>query len=108
MTDSDFEDTADFDTNDISKILKEIDSANLALDSIDVRADKLKASIMSLLQAQSQPNPFANTEPVPLEKEIDAPNVESLSIASVATADAPSDQTPKENSTLSVKAPASN
>ncbi|KAF9438273.1 hypothetical protein BGZ76_008914 [Entomortierella beljakovae] len=86
MTDSDFEDAADFDIKDISSILKDIDSANSALDTIDVRADKLKASIVSLLQAQSLPNPYANVEPQPLENESDVVNVESsTTITSIAT-----------------------
>ncbi|KAF9286242.1 hypothetical protein BGZ68_003081 [Mortierella alpina] len=69
MTDPDFEDAADFDVNDISNILKDIDSANLALDALDGRAEKLTASLASLLKAQSGPNPFANVEPAPLEEE---------------------------------------
>ncbi|KAG0029503.1 hypothetical protein BGZ81_003733 [Podila clonocystis] len=70
MTDSDFDDTefdADFDAKDISSILNDIDKANLALDTLDVRADKLTASLASLLKAQSQPNPFQHVEPAPLE-----------------------------------------
>lgn len=35
MTDSDFEDNADFDVNNISNILKDIDNANLALDVME-------------------------------------------------------------------------
>jgi hypothetical protein len=35
MTDSDFEDNADFDVDDISSILKDIDNANLALDVME-------------------------------------------------------------------------
>ncbi|KAG0228657.1 hypothetical protein BGX31_006487 [Mortierella sp. GBA43] len=62
MTDSDFEDAADFDINDMSSILKDIDNTNLALDALDGRADKLRANILSLLQAQSQPNPYDNAE----------------------------------------------
>ncbi|KAF9575932.1 hypothetical protein EC968_000893 [Mortierella alpina] len=69
MTDPDFEDAADFDVNDISNILKDIDSANLALDALDDRAEKLTASLASLLKAQSGPNPFADVEPAPLEEE---------------------------------------
>ncbi|KAI1317602.1 hypothetical protein EDD11_008172 [Mortierella claussenii] len=71
MTDPDFDNTADFDPSDISSILKEIDSAHLALDAVDQRADKLKANIMSLLQAQSQPNPYANTAAESLESDIE-------------------------------------
>ncbi|KAI7818647.1 hypothetical protein BC939DRAFT_462378 [Gamsiella multidivaricata] len=71
MTDPDFEDAGDFDVKDISTILKDIDSANLALDVMDGRADKLRESIMSLLKAQSQPNPYANTEANSLELELD-------------------------------------
>ncbi|KAF9954527.1 hypothetical protein BGZ72_004500 [Mortierella alpina] len=68
MTDPDFDD-ADFDVKDISSILKDIDSANLALDALDGRAEKLTASLASLLKAQSGPNPFTNAEPAPLEEE---------------------------------------
>ncbi|KAF9294156.1 hypothetical protein BGZ74_011396 [Mortierella antarctica] len=70
MTDSDFDESefdADFDAKDISSILKDIDNANLALDTLDVRADKLTASLASLLKAQSQPNPFQHVETAPLE-----------------------------------------
>ncbi|KAF9998147.1 hypothetical protein BGZ79_008178 [Entomortierella chlamydospora] len=103
MTDSDFED-ANFDINDISSILKDIDSANLALDSIDVRADKLTASIMSLLKAQSLPNPYANIEPEPLEDEVSVLSVESVTITSEITLDAPSPSTlSKEDSAASEK-----
>ncbi|KAF9353664.1 hypothetical protein BGX26_008573 [Mortierella sp. AD094] len=109
MTDSDFEDSADFDVKDISSILKDIDSANLALDSIDVRADKLTASIMSLLKAQSQPNPYANIEPELLEDEVDVLSVESVTITSQITSDDPSssalsEQVSKEDSATSDKA----
>ncbi|KAF9382095.1 hypothetical protein CPB97_007348 [Podila verticillata] len=70
MTDPDFDDTefgSDFDAKDVSSILRDIDNANLALDDLDVRADKLTASLASLLKAQSQPNPFQHVEPAPLE-----------------------------------------
>ncbi|KAF9988356.1 hypothetical protein BGZ65_006805 [Modicella reniformis] len=71
MTDSDFEDTSNFDNADISGILRDIDNANLALDIMDGRAERLKANIMSLLQAQSQPNPYSNIiEPEPLQSSI--------------------------------------
>ncbi|KAF9307684.1 hypothetical protein BG003_000377, partial [Podila horticola] len=76
MTDPDFDNTefdADFDAKDISSILSDIDNANLALDSLDVRADKLTASLASLLKAQSQPNPFQHVEPAPLEDNGSAP-----------------------------------
>ncbi|KAG0254627.1 hypothetical protein BG011_005625 [Mortierella polycephala] len=78
-----FDDTADFDARDISNILEEIDSVNLALDSLDgkfylfcpvlapslpCRADKLTESLASLLRAQSQPNPFATTEAASLDE----------------------------------------
>ncbi|KAF9204921.1 hypothetical protein BGZ49_004717 [Haplosporangium sp. Z 27] len=111
MTDSDFEDS-DFDVKDISSILKDIDSANLALDSIDIRADKLKASIASLLQAQSQPNPYANIQPEPLEDNVDALNVESISITSETTIETPSsssqsEQTLEEDSNKDSNNPAS-
>ncbi|KAF8933883.1 hypothetical protein BGZ58_006071 [Dissophora ornata] len=94
MTDSDFEDVADFDVNDISNIMKDIDSANLALDAMEGRAEKLTASIMSLLKAQSQPNPYINTEPAPLDQASITATVmeESLSIT-----------TPDSSSTLSAE-----
>ncbi|KAF9191128.1 hypothetical protein BGZ51_007709 [Haplosporangium sp. Z 767] len=69
---TEFDDIADFDANDISSILEEIDSVNLALDSLDgkfaCRADKLTASLTSLLRAQSQPNPFATIEAASLDE----------------------------------------
>ncbi|KAF9083291.1 hypothetical protein BGX23_011620 [Mortierella sp. AD031] len=78
MTDSDFEDAAEFDIKDISNILKDIDSVNLALDSLDGRADKLTASLASLLKAQSQSNPFVNVEATPLDED-ETPDATSTS-----------------------------
>ncbi|KAG0207446.1 hypothetical protein BGX28_001327 [Mortierella sp. GBA30] len=69
MTDSDFEDLANFDVKDISNLLKDIDSANLALDTLDGRADKLTESLASLLRAQSQPNPFADVDAASIEED---------------------------------------
>ncbi|KAG9321738.1 hypothetical protein KVV02_005084 [Mortierella alpina] len=80
MTDPDFEDAADFDVKDISNILKDIDSANLALDALDGRAEKLTASLASLLRAQSGPNPFANNvESDPVEEEDETRDVDPTS-----------------------------
>ncbi|KAG0299688.1 hypothetical protein BGZ98_009845 [Dissophora globulifera] len=68
MTDPDFEDDSEFDIGDISSIIKDIDSANLAMDAMESRADKLTANILSLLKAQSLPSPYDNTEPELLEQ----------------------------------------
>ncbi|KAF9416411.1 hypothetical protein BGZ94_010226 [Podila epigama] len=72
MTNPDFDE--EFDIKDISNILKDIDGANLALDSLEGRADKLAASLQSLLKAQSQVNPYQNVEPAPLEKNESTPS----------------------------------
>ncbi|CAO3563916.1 unnamed protein product [Mortierella alpina] len=87
MTDPDFEDAADFDINNISTILKDIDSANLALDALNGRADKLTASLASLLQAQSCPNPFADVESAPLEEEEEEDEARDVDPASTAEDD---------------------
>ncbi|KAF9547805.1 hypothetical protein EC957_007751 [Mortierella hygrophila] len=85
MTNPDF-DNADFDINDISSMLKDIDSVNLALDSLDGRADRLTASLASLLKAQSQPNPYVNVEAASLDKDEEAPSSTSSTTAPSSTA----------------------
>ncbi|KAF9356813.1 hypothetical protein BGX34_009736 [Mortierella sp. NVP85] len=105
MTDSDFEDNADFDVDDISSILKDIDNANQALDVMEGRANKLKANIMSLLQAQSRPNPYANYEP-----EVPQPDTDGSTLSGTGSASSVDKQdSPKapSNATTSPAAPAS-
>ncbi|KAF9974250.1 hypothetical protein BGZ73_002395 [Actinomortierella ambigua] len=64
MTDPEF----DFDEGlDISNILKDIDAANEALDSLDVRADALTATLNALLRAQSQANPYGDVSATSVE-----------------------------------------
>ncbi|KAF9134055.1 hypothetical protein BGW39_008274 [Mortierella sp. 14UC] len=87
MTDSDFED-ADFDIKDISNILKDMDNVNQALDSLDGRADRLTASLASLLKAQSQPNPYVNVEATSLDKDEQATSAPT-SAASTASVNTP-------------------
>ncbi|KAF9895673.1 hypothetical protein BX616_009095 [Lobosporangium transversale] len=91
MTNSEFGDDLDFDPSDISSILKDIDSANLALDAVDQRAEKLRANIMSLLQAQSQPNPYSNFEAEPLEGEDATHDKAQTSIGSTESVQKPND-----------------
>ncbi|KAG0297069.1 hypothetical protein BGZ96_007770 [Linnemannia gamsii] len=85
MTNPDFDD-ADFDIKDISNMLSDIDSANLALDSLEGRADRLTASLASLLKAQSQPNPYVNTEAASLDKDDEAPSSASSTAVPTSTA----------------------
>ncbi|KAG0304422.1 hypothetical protein BGZ97_001510 [Linnemannia gamsii] len=85
MTDPDFDD-ADFDIKDISNMLNDIDSANLALDCLEVRADRLTASLASLLRAQSQPNPYVNVEAASLDEGDEAPSCTSSTVAPTSTA----------------------
>ncbi|KAF9920494.1 hypothetical protein FBU30_009684 [Linnemannia zychae] len=84
MTAPEFDD-ADFDIKDISSILRDIDSVNLALDSLDGRADRLTANLASLLKAQSQPNPYANVEALPVDKDEQTALSESSATAAAAT-----------------------
>ncbi|KAG0231267.1 hypothetical protein BGW42_000321 [Actinomortierella wolfii] len=73
----------DFDEGlDISKILQDIDAANEALDSLDVRADALTATLNALLRAQSQANPYGEvsataTETVSMGTEVEVEVVEA-------------------------------
>ncbi|KAF9580172.1 hypothetical protein BGW38_003290 [Lunasporangiospora selenospora] len=67
MTNPDSEDFGDFDVKDISSMLKDMDSLELALDTFEgkkstSRTDRLTANLASLLNAQAQPNPFQGTE----------------------------------------------
>ncbi|KAG0257554.1 hypothetical protein DFQ27_005065 [Actinomortierella ambigua] len=80
MTDPEF----DFDEGvDVSKILKDIDAANEALDSLDVRADALTATLTALLRAQSQANPYG---------EVSATNGEAVSMEIEAKTDTEANQ----------------
>ncbi|KAG0050149.1 hypothetical protein BGZ83_005069 [Gryganskiella cystojenkinii] len=98
MTDSnDFDETSDL---DFSTILKDIDQANLALDSLDGRADKLTETLQALLKAQSQPNPFANVEAAPLAKDHDhkADNTASSTSTTPSTTTSSEGQPAEQNS----------
>ncbi|KAG0344297.1 hypothetical protein BG004_004574 [Podila humilis] len=94
FTDADFTDS-EFDVKDISSILKDIDNANIALDALDVRADKLNASIAALLKAQSLPNPFQHVEAASLEDSAPAgfvPSSTATPANSVASTDSDKEQ----------------
>ncbi|KAG0225574.1 hypothetical protein BGW41_004619 [Actinomortierella wolfii] len=77
----------DFDEGlDISKILQDIDAANEALDSLDVRADALTATLNALLRAQSQANPYGEvsataTETVSMETGVEVEVVEQHALS---------------------------
>lgn len=136
MTDSDFEDAADFDINDISSIMKDIDNANLALDVMDGRlaqtcicrlrfnymfdntpsiflqcnsigrADRLKANILSLLQAQSQLNPYTNLEPEVPQSNANGPaSTATSSVGAVLSVDKQDTPQTPSNSTTTPTAP---